>query len=74
MKQQAETNTKAQEAPAAEPEPKVSLMEFCLRLSSRDRRVEMIAGFEHVEKAAGRLADAEAAYAARFDAFVNQPA
>ncbi len=55
-------------------EPKTSLVEFCLRLSGRDRRVEMIAGFEHVEKMAGRLADVESAYAARFAAFVNKPA
>jgi hypothetical protein len=65
---------KTEPAASAEPAPKTPLVEFCMRLSGRDRRVEMIAGFEHVEKLAGRLADTEQAYAARFEAFVTQPA
>lgn len=51
----------------------VTLTEFCMRLSASDRRVEMIAGFEHSEKAAGRIKDAESAFASRFAAFVNKP-
>ena len=61
----------------AVPEPaptEVSLNEFCARLSGGDRRVEMIGGFEAVERRAGREKDLESAYAARFAAFCNQPA
>lgn len=52
----------------------VSLNEFCARLSGSDRRVEMIGGFEAVERRAGREKDFEAGYMARFTAFCNQPA
>ena len=51
----------------------VTLTEFCTRLSSSDRRVEMIAGFEHSEKAEGRIKDAESAFVSRYAAFVNKP-
>ncbi|MEX3764466.1 hypothetical protein [Paraburkholderia phenoliruptrix] len=53
--------------------PLVSLDEFCSRLSARDRRVELIAGFHHVEKAAKKFKDVESNYQARFSAFVNKP-
>lgn len=51
----------------------VTLTEFCMRLSGSDRRVEMIAGFEHSEKAAGRVKDAESAFARRYAAFTAKP-
>lgn len=51
----------------------VTLEEFCTRISKTDRRVELIGAFHHVEKAAGRVKDAESAFAARFADFANQP-
>jgi hypothetical protein len=57
-------------APAVE---QVTLEEFCVRLSQSDRRVELIGGFHFSEKQARRFKDAESNYAARFQAFVNQP-
>lgn len=66
-------------APAAEAKDALAsqdltLVEFCMRLSATDRRVEMIAGFERSENAAGRVKDSEPAFAARFVAFTTQPA
>jgi len=52
----------------------LSLDEFCSRLSSSDKRVEMIGAFHHTEKAAGRNKDIESAYIARYSDFINQPA
>ena len=52
----------------------LSLDEFCSRLSSTDKRVEMIGAFHHTEKVAGRNKDVESAYIARYSAFINQPA
>lgn len=52
----------------------LTLTEFCIRLSSRVKRVELIGAFEHCEKAAGKARDTEAAFQARFDAFINKPA
>lgn len=51
----------------------VTLDEFCRRLSTSDRRVEMIGAFEHVEKSAGRTKDTESAYRGRYEEFINQP-
>lgn len=56
------------------PAEELSLSEFCARLSSSDRRVELIGGFEHAERLAGRIKDTESAYAARYAAFLLQPA
>lgn len=62
--------TKQDKAPAAVAAvPKVSLTEFCTRLSETVRRFGLIAAFEHTEKAAGRLSDTADAYAKRFDQF-----
>jgi hypothetical protein len=52
----------------------LSLSEFCQRLSTSDRRVELIAAFHHAETGAGHGQDTEANYRARFEAFVTQPA
>jgi hypothetical protein len=52
----------------------LSLDEFCSRLSQTDRRVELIGGFHHSERAAGHSNDTEAAFAARYVAFCNAPA
>lgn len=50
------------------------LSEFCTRLSSTDKRVELIGAFNYVETQADRIKDTEANYRARFLAFTNQPA
>lgn len=67
-------------APAAAPAPaqaaathKVSLEHFATRLSANDKRVALIHGWVHTEKAAKRFRDTHANYAARFQAFENQP-
>lgn len=52
----------------------LALDEFCVRVSVKDRRVELLAAFHAVERAAGRLKDTEQAFAARFSAFQTQPA
>lgn len=52
----------------------LTLDEFCSRLSSTDKRVELIGGFYATEKATGRIKDIESRYAARFADFINQPA
>lgn len=52
----------------------VTLDEFCTRLSLADKRVELIGAFHSTEKAAKRVRDTESNYAARFSAFINQPA
>lgn len=70
---QAEAAT-AVTAPATTGDFPLSLHEFCTRLSATDRRVELIGGFEHSERVAGRIKDTESSYAARFDAFIITPA
>lgn len=63
----------AQETPEAEIIP-LTLNEYCIRLSATDTRVELIGGFEAAERSAGRMKDTEAAYAARYQDFINKPA
>lgn len=60
-------------APAARPVEKVSIDEFCARLSVGDKRVELIGAFNVAEKRARRASDTEAAYRARYQAFINKP-
>lgn len=66
-----ETVAKTTTTPESEP---LSLTEFCIRLSAKDKRVELIGGFEHSERVAGRMSDTAEAYAGRYTAFLNQPA
>lgn len=64
-------------APAEQDEPteeSLTLEEFCARLSSTDRRVELIGGFHSDEKRAERFKDTESAYRARYQAFATKPA
>ena len=70
-----EYETGQQESISADQEENfpVTLEEFCIRLSAKDRRVEMIGAFEHVEKTAGRLKDIESEYTARYEEFINKP-
>ena len=56
--------------PAAD---ELTLDEFCVRLSSTDRRPELLSGFHFTETRAQRLKDTEAAYRERFKAYVNTP-
>ena len=66
--------TESQAAPAVADEFALPLQEFCTRLSGADKRVELIGGFEHSERTAGRAKDTETAYLGRFVAFTNRPA
>jgi len=52
----------------------LTVNEFCARLSAKISKPELIGAFAHVERVAGRVKDSEAAFEARFDLFVNQPA
>jgi hypothetical protein len=52
----------------------LTLQEFCIRLSRKDKRVEMIGAFHATEKKAGRQKDSESNFQSRFDAFCKQPA
>lgn len=63
----------AKAAPETTSEP-LSLNEFCIRLSATDKRVELIGGFEHSERVAGRMTDTAVNYAERYTKFLNQPA
>lgn len=69
----AKNETVAKAAPEQISEP-LSLNEFCIRLSTKDKRVELIGGFEHSERVAGRLSDTAENYTARYAQFLNQPA
>ena len=55
-------------------EQDITLTEFCLRLSTTDRRVELIGAFHHDESKSGRIKDSESKFRSRFGAFVNKPA
>lgn len=54
-------------------EIKLSLHEFCARLSETVKRPELIGAFEHVERVADRNADTASAYQLRYDAFITKP-
>ncbi|MNH05848.1 hypothetical protein D3C79_651970 [compost metagenome] len=69
----AKNETAAKPATTPESEP-LSLNEFCIRLSTMDKRDELIGGFEHSERVAGRMSDTAEKYAERYAAFLNQPA
>lgn len=58
-------------APTAPQE--LTLQEFCQRLSSVDKRVELIGAFHYSETAAGTVKGLESAFADRFAAFLNKP-
>lgn len=60
-------------AVTAAPEVKLSLTDFCIRLSETVRRPELIGSFEATERRAGRIQASEAEFRKRYDAFVNKP-
>lgn len=55
-------------------DPTVPLDDWCRDQSRADKRVELIAAFHHVERAAGRMHDTAPAYASRYAAFASAPA
>jgi len=63
---------KAQQV-TAPPAERISIDEFCAQLSTGDKRVELIGAFHAAEKRAGRTSDTEAAFRARYQAFINKP-
>lgn len=67
-------NEPAQPKAASEDQaPKLTLSEFCARLSETVSRPELIGAFESFERRNSRLKDTDAAYRARFDTFINTP-
>ena len=58
---------------AADP-VQVTLDEFGIGLSQRDDRHELVNAFIYMERRAGKHKDTEAAYQARYVAFLDQPA
>jgi hypothetical protein len=54
-------------------EHQVTLEQFAIELSIRDRRVPLVNSFVFVEKQAARFKDTESAYQQRYDAFVDAP-
>lgn len=52
---------------------KVTLQEFCTRLSAVDKRVELIGGFHYTEVAAGHVKDLDSEFQSRFTVFANKP-
>lgn len=52
---------------------KLSLTEFCKRLSETVKRPELIGGFEASERLAGNRQDTEDAFRSRFETFINKP-
>lgn len=55
------------------PAQELTLLEFCQRLSSVDKRVELIGAFHYAETTAGTVKDLEAAFNSRFVVFLNKP-
>lgn len=68
------TEVVAADVAPAETGVPMTLDEFCIRLSVKDKRVELIGGFEHVERLAGRVKDTADGFGKRFADFINQPA
>ena len=67
----AKTKKKAVPENASE---KIHLIEYCKRLSMRDRRVELIAGFHAQCGADAVVSNTEQAFDRLFDEFINRPA
>lgn len=52
----------------------VTLDNFCVSLSTRDKRPHLIGAFHYSQRVAGQVFDTTANYQASYDAFVNLPA
>jgi hypothetical protein len=68
--QKSQKSTALQSAPEIE----LTLRDFCIRLSTKEKRVELISGFEADERRANRLKASESEFDERFKAFINRPA
>lgn len=62
------------EQAATEQAAVLTLNEFCIRLSAKDKRVELIGAFEFTERQAKRLKATEKEFSERYQAFLKQPA
>ncbi len=60
-------------APAVAASPQITLHQFALEVSGRDKRVALLHGFLHGEQTARRFKDTEANYEARYLEFANKP-
>ena len=60
--------------PAPTPDPEITLDQFAIELSRRDKRVELLNAFVFAERRAKHFKDTKKNYLARFDAFADQPA
>jgi len=67
-----ETNPVEETTVADASVPQITLKEYMIKLSGRDRRVELINAFAFTETRAGTVKDAESNFDARFTAFANQ--
>lgn len=65
--------TQAKPAISDDKAPKLTLSEFCARLSETVARPELIGAFESFERRHGRIKNTDAAYRASFDTFINTP-
>lgn len=65
---------KEQPAKTEQPAQRVTLDEFCTRLSETEKRYTLIAGFHAGESKERRVRDTADGYAARFAEFIKQPA
>lgn len=66
------------EKPTKEPaqaavESELTLDEFCTRLSTRSKRVELISAFHHHAKSGGLLKSTESVFAAAFADYTAKP-
>lgn len=69
-----ETPVPAQKRAPATSSSVVTLDNFCVELSARDKRPHMIGAFHHSQRVAKILFDTPASYQTRYGNFVNQPA
>lgn len=57
----------------ADAAPKLSITDFCTRLSETLSRPELIGAFAAAEQRAGHVIDTSDRFQDRFDAFIHQP-
>lgn len=67
------TEEPAAEQPAS-PAVQLTLNEFCMRLSEKEKRVELIGAFNFDESKAKRLKDTFEEYSKRYQDFIKKPA
>lgn len=69
-----ETQNSMQLVAASDAPLQVTLDEFGVGLSQRDVRHELVNAFIYMDRRSGKHKDTEAAYQARYVAFLDQPA